>query len=88
MLAERYLIDVLTDGGKETLPTINGNQTGKLIEMYKNKFADKWQTISTLNKVLLMSSENIHINSFMFEPLIDMSIISLINLYGEVSILA
>ena len=88
LLAERYLIDVLTDGGKETLPTINGNQTGKLIEMYKNKFADKWQTISTLNKVLLMSSENIHINSFMFEPLIDMSIISLINLYGEVSILA
>ena len=43
--------------------------------------------IKTMNKVVLMSSENIHINSFMFEPLIDISIKSLIDLFGNICII-
>ena len=31
-----------------------------------------------------MTPENIHINAFMFEPLIDMSMIHLMNLYEEI----
>lgn len=87
LLAEDYMINSLTKNGTETLPAISGNQTGILVKKYKEAFKNEYQSISTLNKVLLMSSENIHINSFMFEPLIDMSIRSLIDLYGEVCIL-
>jgi hypothetical protein len=41
----------------------------------------KWNLIES---VLLMVSENIHINSFMYEPLIDISTNHLINLYNTV----
>lgn len=54
--------------------------------MYRDKYPDKTDVIKTLNKVLLMSSENIHINSFMFEPLIDISIKSLNSLFGDVCV--
>ena len=53
---------------------------GLWIKVYKNI-----KSISIINKVNLMTPENIHINAFMYEPLIDMSIQHLINLYKEVS---
>lgn len=87
LLTEEYIIKCLTEDEDFEMPSIGTRQTGELVKLYKTKFPDRLQPISTLNKVLLMSSENIHINSFMFEPLIDMSIKSLINLYGEVCIL-
>lgn len=87
LLAEDYMIDRLTKNGDKTLSTISGHQTGNLVKKYKEQFKSEQQSISTLDRVLLMSSENIHINSFMFEPLIDMSIRALIDLYGEVCIL-
>ena len=37
-----------------------------------------------LEEVLIMTSENIHINSFMYEPIIDMSLEYLIKLYNKV----
>lgn len=86
LLAEEYMIKNLPDEAQK-ISQIKKNQTGELLKLFKEKYPDKIQPISVLNKVLLMSSENIHINSFMFEPLIDMSITSLINLYGEVLIL-
>lgn len=62
---------------------IKRNQTFKLLEKYKQKFGNNTQT-RILSKVVLMTSENIHINSFMFEPLIDMSVNHLTKLYKEV----
>ena len=41
--------------------------------------------LSVMNRINLMTPENIHINAFMYEPLIDMSIQHLVNLYKEVS---
>ena len=38
-----------------------------------------------MNRINLMTPENIHINAFMYEPLIDMSIHHIVNLYKEVS---
>lgn len=35
-----------------------------------------------------MTPENIHLNSFMYEPLIDMSVRYLINLYNDCKALA
>ena len=60
------------------------NQTGLLINEFKKDFPDEIDTIKMLSEVGLMTSENIHINSFMFEPIIDMSTIELINLYKSV----
>lgn len=48
----------------------------------KNKLLyEKWNNI--LNKVSIMTPENIHINSFMYEPILDMDILELKNLYEK-----
>lgn len=61
-------------------------QTGLLINEYKKDFPDAIESIKMLSEVSLMTSENIHINSFMFEPIIDMSTIELIKLYKSVKL--
>ncbi len=86
LLAEEYIIDEVTEHNTKPIGSIDSNQTGVLVKMYKDKFPGKTDVIKTLNKVLLMSSENIHINSFMFEPLIDISIKSLNDLFGAICI--
>ena len=42
------------------------------------------ETVKTLRKVVLMTPENIHLNAFMYEPILDMSDDSLKALYSEV----
>lgn len=75
LLAEEYMINTLLSNGCEqsTIDNISNSQTGKLVGLFKEYCSDKNNEIKELNSVLLMSSENIHINSFMFEPLIDTS---------------
>lgn len=41
-----------------------------------------------MDRVLMLTSENIHINNFMFEPLVDISILHFKKLYGDVKELA
>ena len=65
------------------LNTITKNQTQELCKIYKETFPVS-NAINVLEKVNLMTPENIHINAFMFEPLIDMSVYHLIDLYREV----
>jgi len=77
--AEEYLISKLSE---VNLTTIKSNQTQALCKAYKNKFALS-SALITLDKVNLMTPENIHMNAFMFEPLIDMSVYHLIDLYRE-----
>jgi hypothetical protein len=36
-------------------------------------FANEVNNIETIQRVLLMTPENIHVNSFMYEPILDMS---------------
>jgi len=79
--AEEYLISKLAD---VDLTKITSNQTQKLYQQYKSKFASS-DALGILNKVNLMTPENIHMNAFMFEPLIDMSVYHLIDLYWETS---
>lgn len=86
LLSEEYIIKSIKENGTE-LGEITSNQTGRLVKKYAEIFPDELQNQKIFNRVLLMVSENIHINSFMFEPLIDISIESLIRLFGEVSIL-
>lgn len=89
LLAEEYMVNQLLAAGcpNESIEGISTMQTGGLVELFKNYCSTQVGELKTLNKVLLMSSENIHINSFMFEPLIDISIKSLVDLFGEICIL-
>lgn len=86
LLAEEFMINMLKNQGVD-IGHISKNQTGNLLQLYKKYFPTEIENIKTMNKVVLMSSENIHINSFMFEPLIDISIKSLVDLFGHICII-
>ncbi len=59
-----------------------GNQTRELLNGYKQFGGEK--TVSVLEDVAIMTPENIHLNSFMYEPIMDMDIVELLNLYEQV----
>lgn len=69
------------------LEEIKSNQTQELFSLYKKSAAADKNKIKILDKVVLMTPENIHLNSFMYEPLIDISLWHLIELYKEVKTL-
>jgi len=63
--------------------SINSNQTSELLKHFKQNSNDK-AAIAVLERVNLMTPENIHINAFMYEPIIDISILHLEDLYKSV----
>lgn len=80
-LAENYMYGKLISAGKQEKDIeVSGNQTGKWTGEYKKCCPDDKNKI-IIERVNMMTPEIIHINSFMFEPLIDMSICHLITLY-------
>ena len=83
--AETYLIAKINDSN--FIAEIKKNQTYKLIEKFKELFLDERDVIRLMDKVNLMTPENIHINSFMYEPILDMSSEHLKKLYSDVSTL-
>jgi len=83
--AEKFILSKTTDKN-----TIVGNQTRKLFERFKTEFGtinSELDNIKTLEQVNLMTPENIHFNSFMYEPILDMSDERLKKLYNDVKIL-
>ncbi|PHR69892.1 MAG: hypothetical protein COA66_13765 [Arcobacter sp.] len=80
--AEEFMIDKISNFS--TVNAITGNQTFELFKIYKNKFTANVIDIESLDKVNLMTAENIHLNSFMYEPLLDMSDSHLKALYTEI----
>ncbi|MDK2041305.1 ATP-binding protein [Aliarcobacter butzleri] len=58
------------------------NQTWELFNGYRQIGSN--DNIQKLDSVNIMTPENIHLNSFMYEPLLDMDIIELKQLYTEV----
>ena len=61
------------------------NQTKKLILGYNQ--IGTYENIKLMSEVNIMTSENIHLNSFMYEPLLDMDILELLNLYKKIKAL-
>lgn len=59
------------------------NQFGNLVKEYESS-APSAPAMRILEKVSITVSSNIHLNSFMYEPIIDLTIEHLINLYNEV----
>ncbi|MBV1874961.1 MAG: hypothetical protein KUG80_09265 [Gammaproteobacteria bacterium] len=79
--AEEILIDLIQD--QEYVNGIQKNQTSKLIRKYSKMDTCNQDVLALMHQVSLMTPENIHINSFMFEPILDMSIHHLKSLYRE-----
>lgn len=78
--AEKYMIDEMSDFD---LSKIRTNQTRGLFNVFRlRKTGNK---VEILDRVVLMTPENIHINAFRYEPLIDMSLNHLKALYSDVS---
>ena len=80
--AEKYMAQRIDDLG--FLQSIGESPTPKLLKRFKGDFSSENNKIRTLSKVLLMTPENIHLNAFMYEPILDMSDDSLRDLYNEV----
>ena len=81
--AEIFMFEAIKNSGGKT-DDIGANQTAKLLKIYKNEFSKSKNKHQILHKVLLMTPESIHLNSFAYEPIIDMSADHLIQLYEKI----
>ena len=66
------------------MESIVSNQTQELLAKFKELFINETDAINTIQRVVLMTPENIHLNSFMYEPILDMSDEHLRKLYSSV----
>jgi ABC-type Mn2+/Zn2+ transport system ATPase subunit len=82
ILAEKYMVAELND--RDFIDAIETNQTQVLFQAFKSRGLGTPQARETLDGVVLMTPENIHVNSFMYEPIIDMSDMALRELYSDV----
>jgi energy-coupling factor transporter ATP-binding protein EcfA2 len=82
--AEKYMIKKINN--QSFVDAIKKNQT---VELYIKFISDPSNLgkKEILDEVNIMTPENIHINSFMFEPILDMSPINLKGLYRKVKAL-
>ena len=71
---------------EQTLSNIDkdSNQTWNLLKAYEKEFNNEKNNIELLRRVNLITPENIHINSFMYEPILDMGDGELRELYKSV----
>lgn len=83
LAAEKFMFDKLNDPAL----SFDDQQTSKLFEYYKKAFPAKSNEIRIIDSVLLMTPENIHLNAFMYEPIVDMADDHLKKLYRDVTAL-
>lgn len=76
-MTEEFILNKISDETDD----FHYNQTYKLIDLYMEKYDDNYEVFE---RVKLMTSENIHVNSFMYEPLIDMDDGYLMQLYRDI----
>ena len=65
---------------------ITRNQTATLTRKFKESVSggpSQAELVSLIDRVNLMTPENIHLNSFMYEPILDMSAEHLAQLHNE-----
>jgi len=82
LAAEQLMIKKINDS--QVTDAITGNQTSGLVDLVRDKFPAETALHALLRQVLLMTPESIHINSFMYEPILDMSDEHLRKLYAKV----
>ena len=82
LTAEKFMAEKINDA--KFVDSIDSNQTPKLLAKFKELFSNDDKSIETIQRVVLMTPENIHLNSFMYEPIVDMSDEHLKKLYEDV----
>ena len=83
--AEDFMISKIND--KPFWHGIKRNQTIALIKRFKKDFPGEKESIRLFDQVNLMTPENIHLNSFMYEPILDLSAQHLKQLFTKVDAL-
>ena len=91
LMGEEYMQNkIISDlsNGQDILKDIfsKKNQSAWLIKEYKKHINDN--AMKTLEIVAMITPENIHLNSFMFEPILDMSLKHLYKIYNDVKALS
>lgn len=80
--AERYMIASIRSSEPEY--DVAKKQTGELFQKFKDLFNNQADTIGLLRRVNLITPANIHLNAFMYEPILDMGMAELVALYKDV----
>ena len=82
IFAEKFMVEKIND--PNFVKGIDSNQTPKLLEKFKTQFPKENNAIEIVQRVILMTPENILLISFMYEPILDMSDDHLRKLYTDV----
>jgi len=80
--AEKFMLSKITT--QQFIAQILTKETGKIVKQFKKEFPNSARQLDILDRVNLMTPENIHVNSFMYEPIMDLSEDHLRKLYIEV----
>ena len=83
LCAEKFMVAKIADA--VFVNGITANQSQALLTEFSKRFATEAENTKVLHRVVLMTPENIHLNSFMYEPILDMSDEHLRKLYRDVS---
>lgn len=86
LIAEKHMIKRINN--QPFVDSITQNQTIELLKEYKSRMLGTPEEVEKLEQVNLMTPENIHLNSFMYEPILDMGSSHLRALYTDVKALA
>src|SRR5262249_39049745 len=81
LAAEKYMVGKIAD--PTFVAGIQSNQTQELLARFKACGSPNGAP-AVLDRVVTMTPENIHLNSFMYEPIVDMSDEHLRKLYSDV----
>lgn len=82
--AETFMVGKIAD--QLFVDGITKNQTMQLLKKYRDDYQQEEESIALMEQVNLMTPENIHLNSFMYEPILDMSPKHLKQLYTAVKV--
>lgn len=81
LAAERFMVGKIADPA--FIAGISSNQTQALLARFRQVVVPNGE-VAVLDRVMTMTPENIHLNSFMYEPILDMSDEHLRKLYTDV----
>ena len=80
--AEKFMVEEIGDAG--FTDNLGPNQSYKLLRRFEEESVEGAEELDVVRRVLLMTPENIHLNSFMYKPIVDMSNDHLKRLYQRV----
>lgn len=85
LLAEEFMIRKINN--PPLILSITKHQTGRLLKECKKLTTVEIESLELLERVNVMTPENIHLNSFMFEPILDLSNHHLKSLFNDIAFL-